>query len=102
MKAALSKLALPALHLLPPEAAHSVALKALNLGLGPANGPITSPRLATRLAGLSLPNPVGLAAGFDKTQWPLPPCCAPVLALSRLARPPRAPNPATQSHGFFA
>ncbi len=27
---------------------------------------ITTPRLATRLAGLDLPNPVGLAAGFDK------------------------------------
>ena len=30
-------------------------------------GPVTSPRLATRLAGLDLPNPVGTAAGFDKT-----------------------------------
>jgi dihydroorotate dehydrogenase len=29
-------------------------------------GPVTSPLLATRLAGLTLPNPVGLAAGFDK------------------------------------
>ena len=28
--------------------------------------PVTSPRLHTRLAGLDLPNPVGLAAGFDK------------------------------------
>ena len=66
MKAALTKLALPALHLLPPEAAHGVALMALRLGLGPGGGPVTSPRLATTLAGLALPNPVGLAAGFDK------------------------------------
>ncbi len=66
MKSALSRLALPALHLLPPEAAHSVALKALRLGLGPSIGPITSPRLASSVAGLTLPNPVGLAAGFDK------------------------------------
>ena len=66
MKAALTKLALPALHLLPPEAAHGVALKALRLGLGPGHGPVTSPRLATNVAGLALPNPVGLAAGFDK------------------------------------
>jgi dihydroorotate dehydrogenase len=66
MKAALTKLALPALHLLPPEAAHNVALKALRLGLGPTQGPITSPRLTTTVAGLALPNPIGLAAGFDK------------------------------------
>jgi len=66
MKAALQNLALPALHLLPPEAAHAVALKALRLGLAPAPGPVTSARLATTLAGLTLPNPVGLAAGFDK------------------------------------
>ncbi len=66
MKAALTKLALPALHLLPPEAAHSAALRALRLGLGPSVGPISSPRLATSVAGLNLPNPVGLAAGFDK------------------------------------
>ncbi|HIP23599.1 MAG TPA: quinone-dependent dihydroorotate dehydrogenase [Rhodobacteraceae bacterium] len=66
MKNALQKLALPALHLLPPEAAHSVALKALRLGLAPTPGPVSSPRLATKLAGLTLPNPIGLAAGFDK------------------------------------
>lgn len=66
MKAALHKLALPALHLLPPEAAHGMALKALRLGLGPSHGPITSSRLATHVAGLALPNPIGLAAGFDK------------------------------------
>ncbi len=66
MKSALQKIALPALHLLPPEAAHGLALKALRLGLAPAPGPVSTPRLATRLAGLTLPNPIGLAAGFDK------------------------------------
>lgn len=54
------------LHRLDPETAHGLALKALVKGLAPAPGPVTSPRLATRLAGLDLPNPVGLAAGFDK------------------------------------
>ncbi|MFT5744312.1 MAG: dihydroorotate dehydrogenase, partial [Paracoccaceae bacterium] len=49
-----------------PERAHGLALRALNTGLGPRGGPVTSKRLATTLAGLSLPNPVGLAAGFDK------------------------------------
>ena len=49
-----------------PERAHGLALRALNAGLGPRSGPVTSDRLRVRLAGLDLPNPVGLAAGFDK------------------------------------
>lgn len=49
-----------------PETAHNLALKALQAGLAPLPGPVTSPRLASTLAGLSLVNPVGLAAGFDK------------------------------------
>jgi dihydroorotate dehydrogenase len=51
---------------LDPETAHGLALRALRLGLVPLPGPVSSARLATRLAGLELPNPVGLAAGFDK------------------------------------
>ncbi len=62
----LEKPALALLHRLDPEAAHGLSLKALNSGLIPLPGPITSPRLTTYLAGLSLPNPVGLAAGYDK------------------------------------
>ncbi|NCO87322.1 MAG: quinone-dependent dihydroorotate dehydrogenase [Rhodobacterales bacterium] len=57
---------LAALRRLDPEAAHGLALRALGLGLGPRGGPVNTPRLATRIAGLALPNPVGLAAGFDK------------------------------------
>jgi dihydroorotate dehydrogenase len=57
---------LAALRLLDPETAHGLALLALRAGFGPHGGPPTSPRLATTLAGLALPNPVGLAAGFDK------------------------------------
>ncbi|NKX44591.1 quinone-dependent dihydroorotate dehydrogenase [Roseicyclus persicicus] len=49
-----------------PERAHTLAIAALRTGLLPAPGAVTSPRLATTLAGLPLPNPVGLAAGFDK------------------------------------
>ncbi|MEO1688988.1 MAG: dihydroorotate dehydrogenase (quinone), partial [Pseudomonadota bacterium] len=53
-----------------PETAHGLALKAMSLrdraGLAPMTGPRTSPRLAGRLWGLDLPNPVGVAAGFDK------------------------------------
>ena len=62
----LEQIGLRALRALDPEQAHGLALKALNTGLGPKGGPVTSPRLKTQLAGLSLPNPVGLAAGFDK------------------------------------
>ena len=53
-------------HRLDPETAHGLALKALRAGLAPRPGPVTSPRLHTSLAGMDLPNPVGLAAGFDK------------------------------------
>ncbi len=60
------RIGLAALHRLDPETAHSLAIRALQLGLAPTPGPVTSPRLRTRLAGLDLPNPVGLAAGFDK------------------------------------
>ncbi|MBV8683804.1 MAG: quinone-dependent dihydroorotate dehydrogenase [Caulobacteraceae bacterium] len=48
-----------------PERAHELSLAALAVGLGP-HGATDPPILATRLAGLSLTNPVGLAAGFDK------------------------------------
>ncbi len=60
------KLGLAALHRLDPETAHRLSIKALTSGLAPTPGPVTSDRLKTRVAGLDLPNPVGLAAGFDK------------------------------------
>ncbi len=59
-------LGLKALYNFDPETAHGLAIKALKYGLGPSSGPVTSPRLATTLAGLAVPNPIGLAAGFDK------------------------------------
>lgn len=65
MRAA-ERIGLAALRRLDAERAHEMALRALRLGLAPRPGPVTSPRLATRLAGLALANPVGLAAGFDK------------------------------------
>lgn len=63
---ALERLGLAALRRINPETAHGLALKALNTRLGPRGGPVTSDRLKTTVAGLALPNPVGLAAGFDK------------------------------------
>jgi dihydroorotate dehydrogenase len=62
----LEKLGLSALHRMDPEAAHGLSIKALNMGVTPTPGAVTSPRLRTTVAGLDLPNPVGLAAGFDK------------------------------------
>lgn len=49
-----------------PERAHGLALAALRTGLAPLPTPVTSDRLHTDIAGLTLPNPLGLAAGFDK------------------------------------
>ena len=58
---------------LDPETAHGLALHALRLGLTHTPGPLTSDRLKSRVAGLDLPNPVGLAAGFDKNAQALGP-----------------------------
>ncbi|GGE39480.1 quinone-dependent dihydroorotate dehydrogenase [Actibacterium pelagium] len=69
----LEKLGLCAFHKFDPEAAHGLSIKALNTGLVPLPGPITSDRLVTEVAGLKLPNPVGLAAGYDKNAEALAP-----------------------------
>jgi dihydroorotate dehydrogenase len=66
-------LGLAALHRCDPERAHGLSLTALRSGLVPLPGVVTSPRLATDLAGMALPNPVGLAAGFDKNAVALDP-----------------------------
>lgn len=55
----------PLLFMLPPERAHRVAIRALQLGCAPRSD-FTHPALAVTLAGLTLASPVGLAAGFDK------------------------------------
>ena len=49
-----------------PEAAHGLTLAALKHGLVPAFAAFEDPLLRVRLWGLDFPNPVGLAAGFDK------------------------------------
>ncbi|CAN5887995.1 quinone-dependent dihydroorotate dehydrogenase [soil metagenome] len=58
-------LAARVLHVLDPEDAHGVTIRGLELGLGPRAGR-DDPILATTVAGLALPNCVGLAPGFDK------------------------------------
>lgn len=62
----LERVGLAALHCLDPERSHGLALAAMRAGLTPRLPAPTSARLATDIAGLHLPNPVGLAAGFDK------------------------------------
>ncbi len=65
----LTDLGVALVKLLPPEAAHTATIKALEKGLGvPIRAPGFDPVLATMLpkSGLKLAGPVGLAAGFDK------------------------------------
>lgn len=59
----------PLFFALPPEAAHTVARGLLGLPLPweRIGGVSRDPVLRTSVAGLELANPVGLAAGFDKT-----------------------------------
>lgn len=59
------RLARPLLRVLDPEDAHSLAIKALKFAPLPRPQPDDS-RLTVRAFGLSFPNPVGIAAGFDK------------------------------------
>ena len=51
------------MHRFDPETAHGLSIRALRAGLAPLPGPVSSARLATELAGLALPNPVGRPSG---------------------------------------
>ena len=55
----------PLMFALDGEQAHRLTIAALKL-LPPASPPKPDPVLATRVAGIDFPNPIGLAAGFDK------------------------------------
>ena len=57
-------LARPLLFTLDPERAHGLTLAALKAM--PARGPVQPGPLAVDVAGVSFPNPIGMAAGFDK------------------------------------
>ena len=59
-------LARPALRALDPERAHKATLWALRHGLAPVQRTPDDPRLGQTLWGRRFPNPLGLAAGFDK------------------------------------
>jgi len=56
----------PLLHKIDPETAHRLTLKALKTGIMPCPSRVDDPRLKITLWDRVFPNPVGLAAGFDK------------------------------------
>jgi len=62
---ALHGLATAALRRFDPEDAHRLAIRGLKAGFGP-RAAAGDPILATTVAGLAMPNCIGLAAGFDK------------------------------------
>lgn len=59
-------LARPALRFLDAERAHSLTIAALKTGLGPRQRKADPASLGVDLFGLHFPNPLGIAAGFDK------------------------------------
>jgi dihydroorotate dehydrogenase len=61
----LADLALSALKLLPAETAHRAAIRAMKVAPPASRAPCHS-RLGVEVLGLKFPNPLGLAAGFDK------------------------------------
>jgi dihydroorotate dehydrogenase len=61
----LDRLARPFLYALDPEDAHRLAIRMLQIAPMPPAAPDDG-RLAMRVFGLNFPNPIGIAAGFDK------------------------------------
>lgn len=66
MNSLFSALLRPALFRLDAELAHGAALNALKSGLLPVAKPKADHRLAVTVADIEFPNPLGIAAGFDK------------------------------------
>src|SRR5215510_4916669 len=66
MLATIYNFARPLLFGLDPETAHELTLRALEAGLHPRPSVPDDVCLGVRLWGLDLPNPLGMAAGFDK------------------------------------
>jgi dihydroorotate dehydrogenase len=66
MPANLFRIARPILHRMDPETAHGMTIRALHTRLIPCPPRVSDPRLKTTLWNRIFPNPLGLAAGFDK------------------------------------
>ncbi|MEQ9246389.1 MAG: quinone-dependent dihydroorotate dehydrogenase [Nitratireductor sp.] len=66
MKSLLDRIARQALFRMDSERAHNLAIMALKSGMPLARPPQISKRLKTIVGGMVFPNPLGMAAGFDK------------------------------------
>jgi dihydroorotate dehydrogenase len=97
----IERAALPVLRLLGPEAAHGLALAGLRAGFGPKLGPVTSDRLKLTLAGLALPNPLGLAAGFDKNARAVGPLLAAGFGFVEVGAATPSPQPGNPRPRLF-
>ena len=96
----------PLLFRLDPERAHELALALLSR-IAPAMGHPPGPpdgdgRLEQQLFGLRFPNPIGLAAGFDKRPGPRRPGRPWASGSRRSARSPRSRSPATPARASTA
>lgn len=60
------ELARPLLFALDPENAHELTLRSLEAGIYPRARKLDDPRLSVKLWDCEFPNPIGIAAGFDK------------------------------------
>ncbi len=66
MLTAVSELARPLLYALDPEQAHELTLKSMEAGIYPRPSAPDDARLGVNVWGQNFPNPLGIAAGFDK------------------------------------
>jgi len=101
MNRLIEAMGLSALRRIDPEAAHGLALRALRAGLTPRHGPVTSTRLSVDLAGLHLPNPVGLAAGFDKNATAIAPLSAAGFGFIEVGAATPLPQPGNDKPRLF-
>ncbi|MBN9069324.1 MAG: dihydroorotate dehydrogenase (quinone), partial [Rhizobiales bacterium] len=66
MNGAFDRLGRHLLFALDPETAHGLSIAALKSGVPLCSAAPSTGRLATRIAGIDFPNPLGMAAGYDK------------------------------------
>ena len=93
-------LARPMLLAFEAERAHEMTLRALERGLHPANVGGRGGELAVQVMGLDFPNPVGIAAGFDKDARVFSALHKIGLVSAKLEQSHRFPNKETRSRGF--
>ena len=98
---ALYRLARPALFRRDPERAQRLAGRALAAGLGPRAAAPDDPILASRLWGLDVPNPVGLAPGFDKHAEAIEGCLALGFGLVEIGTVTPRPQPGNPKPRLF-